>query len=128
MIDIENEVFNRVAQTLRNEVTGIQVYGERLATMSKFPAVILIEDDNSRIAGTKALLNDTPKSAELMYTAEIYSNLTSGKKTQCKQIREIVAREMNAMGFEQTFSNPTDNVDRTIFRYVLRFNKVIQFY
>lgn len=128
MIDVENEVFNRVAQALRNEFTGIQVYGERVATMSKFPAVILIEDDNSRPEGTMSLSNDTPLSAQLMYTAEIYSNKSTGKKTECKNIRDVVAREMNAMGFDQTYSNPTDNVDRTIFRYILRFTKLIQFY
>ena len=128
MVDIENEVFNRVAQTLRKEFEGIQVYGERLAAMSKFPAVILIEDENSRPEGTKSLSNDTPLSAQLMYTAEIYSNKSVGKKTECKNIRDVVASEMNAMGFNQTYSDPTDNIDRTIFRYILRFTKTIQFY
>lgn len=128
MVDIENEVFNRVAQALRKEFTGIQVYGERLATMSRFPAVILIEDDNARPQGTMSLSNDPQLSADLMYTVEIYSNLTSGKKSEAKRIREVVAREMNDMGFTQTYSNPTDNVDRTIFRYTLRFTKTIQFF
>lgn len=128
MIDIENEVFNRVAQALRKEFTGIQVYGERIAAVSRFPAVILIEDENARPQGTLSLSNDPQLSADLMYTAEIYSNLTSGKKSEAKRIREVVAREMNDMGFNQTYSNPTDNVDRTIFRYILRFTKTIQFY
>lgn len=128
MVDIENEVFNRVAQALRKEFTGIQVYGERIAAMSRFPAVILIEDENARPQGTLSLSNDPQLSADLMYTAEIYSNLTSGKKSEAKRIREVVAREMNDMGFDQTYSNPTDNVDRTIFRYILRFTKTIQFY
>lgn len=128
MVDIENEVFNRVAQALRKEFTGIQVYSERIAAMSSFPAVILIEDENARPQGTLSLSNDPQLSADLMYTAEIYSNLTSGKKSEAKRIREVVAREMNAMGFNQTYSNPTDNVDRTIFRYTLRFTKTIQFF
>lgn len=128
MIDIENEVFNRVAQALREDIEGVQVYDERVAVMSKLPAVVLIEDSNARLPGTMSLSNDPPLSADLMYTVEIYSNLEYGKKTQCKKIREIVAREMNDMGFNQTYSDPTDNVDRTIFRYVLRFTKIIQFY
>lgn len=128
MIDIENEVFDRVAQALRKEFTGIQVYGERIAAMSNFPAVILIEDENARPQGTLSLSNDPQLSADLMYTAEIYSNLTSGRKSEAKRIREVVAREMNDMGFDQEYSKPTDNVDRTIFRYILRFTKTIQFY
>ena len=47
MINIESEVFNTVATALRSEFTGIFVSGESVAAPSSFPAVTLVEDDNS---------------------------------------------------------------------------------
>lgn len=128
MIDIENEVFNRVALALRERFAGITVYGERVETPSAFPSVTLVEDDNSRPSGTVSLSKEKPLSADLMYTVEIYSNLRTGKKAQAKEIREVIDAEMNDMCFTQTYSNPTPNVDRTIYRYTVRYTRTIQFY
>ena len=128
MLDIENEVFNRVAQALRNNFAGISVYGERVETPSSFPSVTIVEDDNYRPSGTVSFTKEPPMSASLMYTVEIYSNLRTGKKAQAKQIREVIDGVMNDMAFEQTYSYPTPNVDRTIYRYTLRYTRIIQFY
>lgn len=128
MIDIENEVFNRVANALRSSFTGISVYGERVETPSTFPCVSIVEDNNSRPTGTISFTKDIPLSADLMYTIEIYSSLTEGKKAEAKAIREVVDTEMRDMCFEQTYSYPTPNVDRTIYRYTLRYTRTIQFF
>ena len=128
MIDIENEVFNRVANALRSNFTGITVYGERVESPSSFPSVTIVEDDNYRPDGTVSFTKEQPMSANLTYTVEIYSNLRTGKKAQAKDIREVIDAEMCDMAFEQTYSNPTPNVDRTIYRYTVRYTRLIQFY
>ncbi|MFA7200685.1 MAG: hypothetical protein WC098_04650 [Bacteroidales bacterium] len=45
--DIENTVFSTVATALRDEFDGIFVAGEQVAAPSTFPAVMLVETDNS---------------------------------------------------------------------------------
>ena len=52
MINIESEVFNTVATALRDEITGIFVSGEAIAAPSSFPAVTIVEDDNSTYTRT----------------------------------------------------------------------------
>ena len=47
MIDIENEVFNRVATRVREQFPDIFMTGEYVNSPSSFPAVSLVEQDNS---------------------------------------------------------------------------------
>ena len=126
MIDIENEVFNRVANTLRGRFNGISVYGERVESPSSFPSVSIVEDDNSPAVGTTSLTADTEKAATLMYSVDIYSAKQSGKKAEAKDIREVIDTEMREMGFTRTYSNPTPNIDRTIYRFTLRYTRIMQ--
>lgn len=128
MIDIENSVFNTVANALRANFTDISVYSERVESPSSFPSVTIVEDDNYRPSGTVSFTKEPPMSANLTYTVEIYSNLRTGKKAQAKEIREVVDAAMRDMCFEQTYSNPTPNVDRTIYRYTVRYTRLVQFY
>ena len=128
MIDIENEVFNRVANALRGQFNGISVYGERVESPSSFPSVSLVEDDNSPAIGTVSLTADAEKAATLMYSVDIYSAKQSGKKAEAKAIREVIDTEMREMGFARTYSNPTPNIDRTIYRFTLRYTRIMQIF
>ena len=84
MIDIENEVFNYVANALRAEFPGISVYGEEVETPSSFPSVSLVEESNTEIAENKTLARKPETACSLMYRAQVYSNLQVGKKAQTK--------------------------------------------
>lgn len=128
IIDIENTVFNAVANALRAAYPNISVYGEYLETPSSFPCVTLVEDDNSEIAGNKTLTREPEMASNLMYTVNVYSNLTTGKKAQAKAITDVVDAQMHRFGFERTMRSQLPNVDRTIYRVTARYTKVIQIY
>ena len=127
MIDIENEVFNTVANALR-AVYGdnIMVSGEYNETPSAFPFVTLIEDGNSEVVETRTLGRLPETASSLMYTVNAYSNLKSGRKAQAKSIMNIVDEQMHKLGFQRTMRDQLPNVDRTIYRVTARYTQIFQ--
>ena len=126
MVDIENSVFNYVANALRATYSTISVYGEYVEAPEVFPSVSLVEDDNSELEGNVTLTREPETASQLMYTANVYSNLTRGKKAQAKDIMKLIDERMHDMGFVRTMLSQLPNVDRTIYRVTARYTKVIQ--
>lgn len=126
MIDVESLVFSTVATALRAAFTGIFVSGEAVAAPSSFPAVSIIEMDNSLYSRSKDLAG-TENHSTLMYEINVYSNLSSGRKTQCKAIMAIVDTEMQKLGFSRIGCSPINvpNADATKYRMVARYRAVI---
>lgn len=126
MINIESEVFNAVATALRSEFTGIFVSGESVAAPSSFPAVTLVEQDNSTYQRSLDS-SGSEKHAVVMYEANAYSNLGSGKKKQTRAIMAIIDDEMQDMGFVRIGSSPAEvpNADKTIYRMVARYRATV---
>ncbi len=124
MIDIENIIFTRLAQRLRTEFSGISVYGEYVETPSAFPCVTIEERNNSVHERTRDL-DGIEHNAELLYEINIYANNASAKKSTAKAIASVIDEEMSAMLFTRTFKNPIPNVDRTIYRLILRYKAVV---
>lgn len=126
MIDCESEVFSTVATALRASISGIFVSGEAVAAPASFPAVTLVEMDNSIYMRTMGLAR-IENHASIMYQAECYSNLSSGKKAQCKAIMAIIDTEMQKLGFVRIGSGPMalPNADATKYRMVARYRAVI---
>jgi hypothetical protein len=126
VIDCENEVFSTVATALRSEFSGIFVSGEYVFAPSSFPAVTLIEEDNSTY--TRSLDSSGKENhAQIMYSANVYSNKSSGKKSECKSIMAIIDDEMQDMGFVRVGSGPmaAPNANASIYRMVARYRATI---
>lgn len=126
IIDIETPVFNNVATALRSAFSGIFFTGENVAAPPKFPAASLVEMDNA--THTRTLDNMTTENhADLMYQAEVVSNLTVGKKAQCKSIMATIDTQMLGMGFTRVGSGPVElpNADATKYRMVARYRAVV---
>lgn len=125
MIDIENEVFDRVAKRVRERFPNIFIVGEYVKSPSSFPAVSLMEMDNSiREATIDSGSNENH--ANVMYEVNVYSNKTTGKKSECKEIIALIDMEMTAMGFVRTTLTPVPNeYDSTIYRMVGRYKAAV---
>lgn len=126
MIDIESKVFTVVSTALRSQFPGIFVTGEVVANPPVFPAVSLVEMDNSTY--TRSLdTSGQENHATLMYQIEVYSNLSTGKKSQCRAIIKTIDEEMQAMGFVRVGSSPMQlpNSDSTIYRMVSRYRATV---
>ena len=64
--------------------------------------------------------------ASVMYEVNVYSNKTSGKKSECKAIATLIDNELAALGFSRTMLQPIPNMDdATIYRMTGRYTAVI---
>lgn len=125
MIDIENQVFDRVAKRVREQFPNIFMVGEYVKSPSSFPAASLIEMDNSIRASTVDS-GSNENHADVMYEVNVYSNKTTGKKSECKAIMALIDEEMTAMGFVRSTLTPIPNeYDSTIYRMVGRYRAAV---
>lgn len=125
MIDIENAVFNRVATKVREVFPDIFFTGEYVKSPSSFPAVSLVEMDNStRVETIDSGSNENH--VNVMYEVNVYSNKTAGKKSECREILALIDEEMLAMGFSRSTLTPVPNeYDSTIYRMVARYKATV---
>ena len=125
MIDIENEVFDRVAKLVREQFPNIFMAGEYVKSPSSFPAVSLMEMDNS-IRESTVDSGSNENHANVMYEVNVYSNKTNVKKSECKSIIALIDTEMTAMGFVRSTLTPVPNeYDSTIYRMVGRYRAAV---
>ena len=125
MIDIESQVFDRVATRVREQFPDIFMMGEYVNSPASFPAVSLVEMDNS-IRETTVDSGSNENHANVMYEVNVYSNKTTGKKSECKAIMALIDAEMTAMGFVRSTLTPVQNeYDSTIYRMVGRYKAAV---
>ena len=125
MIDCENEVFSKVAESVRKAYPSVFISGEYVRTPSKFPFVSLIEMSNTAYDRTQTS-GSLENHASLMYEVNVYSNKTSGKKSECKAIASLIDNELATLGFSRTMLQPIPNMDdATIYRMTGRYTAVI---
>lgn len=126
MINCETEVYSTVATALRAQFSGVFVAGEAVAAPSSFPAVTLVEDDNSTYQ--RSLDSSGQENhAQLMYSCNVYSNKSAGKKAECKAILAVIDTEMFGMGFLRVGRSPMEvpNANGAIYRMVARYKATI---
>lgn len=119
MIDVENEVFTRIATMLRGKFKGIDVSSEYVNTPSDFPHVSITMSDNpvaaERTSGNREM-------AEPMFEVNIYSNKAGTKKTECKKIAEAIDKLLFSMNFTRMGMTPVPNLENaSIYRIVARY-------
>ena len=125
MINIENEVFDRVATKVKEVFPDIFMTGEYVNSPASFPAVSLVEMDNvTRVETIDSGSNENH--ANVMYEVNVYSNKIAGKKSECRAILALIDEEMLAMGFSRVAMTPVPNeYDSTIYRMVGRYRAAV---
>lgn len=125
MIDVENEIFTIISTAVRAKYPKIYMTGEYLKSPPSFPCVSLIETDNQIYRNTRDSGN-IENHVQVLYEVNVYSNKTSGKKSECKAIIALIDSEMESLGFTRTLMNPVQNeADATIYRMVARYRAII---
>lgn len=125
MIDIEYELFNMVAEAAREEFPGVYISGEYVKSPPSFPAVSLVEMNNS-VREAYISTDNVENYAEVMYELNVYSNKTSGKKSECKKIAGFIDEILLNLGFVRTMLEPIPNMDdATIYRMIGRYTAIV---
>ena len=124
MTNIENDVFTAVATATRAEFPGIYMVGEYLPVPASFPAVMLYEADNYVVReGSTTRIDDFVR---VMYSVSVFSNKTSGKKSEAKAIADFIDEQMRMLGFTRTVRTQVPNLaDATIYRLESRYEAVV---
>lgn len=125
MIDIETQVFSKIAAKLREDDPQMFVSGEHVKAPAAFPAVFIEEKANSAYQRTQDS-GSLENHVSLMYEVNVYSNKQVGKKTQCKDLFKIIDLEFQKMGFTRIMKEPVPNLeDGTIYRMIGRYTAVV---
>ena len=125
MIDVENLVIDTISKALEaSAYSNTLLVSDYTDTPSSFPCVSVIESDNYTYQRTQD--NDLKEHhTNVMYEVNVYSNKTSGSKTEAKKILEIVDSAFQNIKFTRTIKQPIPNKDKTIYRIVARYTAVI---
>lgn len=121
MIDVENQIYTPIAETLREVFPGIETSGEYVKAPSAFPHVSIVEQDNYPTL-TRLSTSDNEEFATIMYEVNVYSNKSSGKKAQCRSIMKVIDDLMYRRNFTRISLSPVPNLENaTIYRLVARY-------
>lgn len=124
MIDVENWIFDPIADAVRSEFPGSHVAGEYIRAPSRFPHVSLVESDNY-MSEQYLDSSDAEKYATVMYEVNVYSNKTTGKKAEARSILKLIDSMMYERNFTRTAMTPVPNLeDSTIYRLTARYRAV----
>lgn len=121
MIDIETPVFNAVYNAVQGQYPSCAIYNDRPQSMAKFPAVVLVEQDNTRYARDRG----AEKHAEIMYQLDVFCDDQKGAKTKCKSIAALVDSVLTGLNFNRMSLSPMPNTDPNIIRYTGRYRAVV---
>ncbi|HJA69240.1 MAG TPA: hypothetical protein H9664_04390 [Firmicutes bacterium] len=125
MIDIENDVFNILAQAARSEYPGIFLSGEYVKSPPAFPCISLVEIENSAYRKTQSS-GQMENHAEITYELNVYSNKVGGKKAECKRLASFADGVLSSLGLTRTMLNPIPNLDdATIYRMTGRYQAIV---
>lgn len=128
MIDIENDVFNLIAKSLREKygVSNIFITGEYVAKPTQYPAVTITESDNASYERTEDT-GSNENHVSVMYEVNVYSNLAKGRKSQCKEIIGLIDEKFLELGFRRRTLTSVQNEDGngTIYRMLGRYSAVV---
>ena len=114
MIDVENEVFDRVAKSLRKSFPGIVVKSSLDLSPSVFPCACVEQISNSAYNKTRDT-GSNENHADVAFEVNVYSNAHNAK-SECKAIIDVVDNLFNRMGFTRTSCIPVKMDDVTKFR------------
>lgn len=125
MIDVEQEVFDAVSQMLNSKYPDIHIHNEMVSAPPSFPCVTIEEKDNAVNENT-ITGNREENYNDLLYEINVYSNLLSGKKDQCKSILTDVDQTMHTLGFTRTlFGSVLNEDDLSIYKMTSQYTATI---
>lgn len=119
MIDIENKIFQIVYDAVMQYDDSIYVTSEISVAPASFPAVYVLETDNS--APAKFRISSREEAyAEIHFKISIYSNKSSGSKAEIKPILMAIDNALRGAGLRKTtdrYFYPEDSVTQRTARY-----------
>lgn len=119
MIDVENLIYTNVRTAVKGQFPLTSVSSTYVDVPSSFPHVS-VEETDSYVPASAISTTDREYAANLTYTVNIYTN-TATAKSNAKAIAAVVNDAFSDMGFVRSMKQEMPNMDRTIYRLIMRF-------
>lgn len=120
MLDVENEIFSKLTDLLKDKFPDITTSSTYTNTPSKYPFVSIEEISNSVDP-----LEETSCDIEAITNVGIEVNVYAKdprKKSNAKEIVAVVNDYMESIGFLRISKTPMQDDNETVYRYILRYN------
>lgn len=123
MIDIENQIYSRLADELETKVPSIKVFNQHQFETATFPVVTIVELNNVAV-GVSSFNKEV--TSRISYEVKIYSNKEGVGYIEAKQIAHLVNNYLTSLGFTREMIQPIPNYSDTgIYQIVARFSAVV---
>ena len=123
MTDIETQVIDAITRLIADTDSSAVVDDRYNPVPAKFPHISVYQ-----ISSINPSQYQDDQNRELYTSVQFEVQVETNdryKKTSAKYFASIIDDEMQSLGFIRTFSSPVPNVDRTIYRIVLRYSAVV---
>lgn len=124
MIDISNQIFTVMANRFDERCPNGSRFSEPVDIPAKFPCMTVVEVNNSTYERS---MDGSHKEnhAVVVYQVDVYSNLTAGAKSECRDILAMIDDEFLALNFTRLSYTFVKNVDKKITRMTARYRAVV---
>lgn len=119
-----NAIFTAIRNAVKAEYANANCVQTYSLTPSKFPTVFAREIGHFTPQQAWTLTNAQDIS-ERTWEVQVFSNLSNGSKEQAYDILDICKDVMRSLYFIETFEQPIDQQDKSIYCLVARFRRVI---
>lgn len=129
MIDMEDDIFDEVSEKVyaafEKKCPDLLIMSEYVKSPSSFPFISIVEIDNATFRNSQTTEGHENHVA-VTYEVNVYSNKTSGKKAECKELAAFIDEQLLELNFTRTTLEPVPNQDEaTIYRMLGRYRAVI---
>lgn len=125
MLDFQNEIFTKVATTVRSAHKEVTMTGEYTRSPSRFPAATLDEIENVTIDSLEDSSSEERYSG-VGYRLQVFSNKTGGKKAEARTIFATADKALLGLGFRRvTYSTTPEIYDSTIYSITATYEAII---
>lgn len=124
MIDIENDVFDVVAKAVKSEYRTACVSGEYDDSPASFPAVTIVEADNTVVERMRT--DKIENAASVMYEINVYSSRVASKKAEAKAISDLIDSVLTERGFTRVMRSQVPNLaNAKVYRILARYRAIV---
>lgn len=123
MIDIQNEVFDRLTTALKAFDSNVGTSSVYVNIPTVYPFVSIEEIENS--VYTNGIDSCKKENfADITYEINVYTKGTT-KKSDCRKLLAVVDNYMSNVGFIRNSVTPMQDQNETLYRIVARYSGVV---
>jgi hypothetical protein len=124
MIDVESQVYTKVATALRAVYADILVMSRTIFEPAEYPCVCIEQTDSFAVLQTRDSASNE-NHMEIAYTVNVYSMKENTAKSEAKAIMAIVDDTMTAMGFTLAGCVPVSMGEAQKYRLTARYRAIV---